>query len=214
MKQLSSMMVGLQHAADADAAGQVHARADLRTGTHRGPGIDHAAGADIGADVHVARHQHGVLRDVRTAAYQCSGHHACTEILQFGVVAMSEAQRHLVERLRRAAIDHAIVIEAEVQQHRLLDPLVHRPAAMAIRFGDAAFAGFEQVDDLADGRPQVGLDLGLGQFVAPLEGGVDQGFNGLHGTIHRLKSDGRQQLATKSTRWRYGFDAAVEFIGL
>ena len=48
MKQSSSMMVGFglqrfQHAADADATGQVHARADLRAGTDRGPGVDHRA---------------------------------------------------------------------------------------------------------------------------------------------------------------------------
>src|SRR5690348_3102735 len=127
----------LQHAADADAAGQVHARADLRAGTHRGPGVDHGAGADAGADVDVAGHQHRILRDVRAAAHQRAGHHARTELLQFGVIAVGEAQRHLVERLRRAAVDHAVVVDAEVQQHGLLEPLVHRPAAVAVQIGRA-----------------------------------------------------------------------------
>ena len=48
MKQLSSMMVGrglqrLEHAADADAARQVHVPADLRARADRGPGVDHRA---------------------------------------------------------------------------------------------------------------------------------------------------------------------------
>ena len=59
MKQLSSMMVGiglqrLEHAADADAARQVHVLADLRARADGGPGVDHRAFVDVGADVHVA----------------------------------------------------------------------------------------------------------------------------------------------------------------
>jgi hypothetical protein len=51
----------LEHAADADAAGQVHVLADLRAAAHGGPGVDHRAFVDVGADVHVAGHQHHVL---------------------------------------------------------------------------------------------------------------------------------------------------------
>jgi hypothetical protein len=48
----------------------------------------------------------------------------------------------------------------------------------------------------------MGFDLGLGQFVATLEGSVDQGFNGLHGTGSLI--EGRETdavgLVAKSTR--------------
>ena len=87
MKQWSSMMVGrglqrLEHAADAGAAGQVAVLADLRAGTHRGPGVDHGAVADVRADVDEARHQHHVLADVRAAARDRAGHHARAELAE------------------------------------------------------------------------------------------------------------------------------------
>ena len=71
MKQLSSMIVGLglqrlEHAADADAAGQMHVLADLRAGADRGPGVDHRAFVDIRADV--ARTTASARRCARTYA--------------------------------------------------------------------------------------------------------------------------------------------------
>ncbi len=73
------------------------------------------------------------------------------------LAAVGEAQRHLVERLRRTTVDHAVVVDAEVQQYRLLDPLVHRPATLAIRFGDTTLTRFEQVKDLAQRwKPKMG----------------------------------------------------------
>jgi len=39
----------LQHAADADAAGEMHVLADLRAGADGDPGVDHGLGIDIGA---------------------------------------------------------------------------------------------------------------------------------------------------------------------
>ena len=48
----------LEHATDADAAREVHVRADLRARADGGPGVDHGVGADPGADVHVAGHHH------------------------------------------------------------------------------------------------------------------------------------------------------------
>src|SRR5258708_8700935 len=49
---------GLQDAADADPAGQVHVLADLRARAHRGPRVDHGAFVHVGADVHVGGHHH------------------------------------------------------------------------------------------------------------------------------------------------------------
>ena len=47
----------LEHAADADAAGEVHVGADLGARPDRRPRVDHRAAADAGADVDVARHE-------------------------------------------------------------------------------------------------------------------------------------------------------------
>jgi hypothetical protein len=68
---LDDRRVGLQrfeHAADADAAGEVHVLADLRAGADRRPGVDHRAFIDVGADVDVGGHQHDVPADEGTAA--------------------------------------------------------------------------------------------------------------------------------------------------
>ena len=56
----------IEHAADADAAGEMHVLADLRARAHGGPGVDHGAFINVGADVDVGRHEHHVLGDVRT----------------------------------------------------------------------------------------------------------------------------------------------------
>src|SRR6202041_85899 len=61
--------------ADADAAGQVNVLADLRAGTHGGPGIDHRTRVDIGADVDVARHQYHVRGNECAAAHGRRRHH-------------------------------------------------------------------------------------------------------------------------------------------
>ncbi len=81
MKQLSSMMVGsglqrLQHAADADAAGEMHVLADLRAGADGGPGVDHGPGVDIGAEIDEGRHQDDAGRDIGGAADDAAGHGA------------------------------------------------------------------------------------------------------------------------------------------
>ena len=59
----------LEHAADADAAGQVTVLADLRAGADGRPGVDHGAGVDIGADVDEARHQHDAGRAWRVRVH-------------------------------------------------------------------------------------------------------------------------------------------------
>src|ERR1035438_896866 len=61
---LDDRRVGLhrfEDAADADAARQMHALADLRARADGDPRIDHRAFVDVGADVDVARHQDDVL---------------------------------------------------------------------------------------------------------------------------------------------------------
>ena len=66
----------LQHAADADAAGDMAVAADLRAAADRGPGVDHGAAVDIGADIDEARHQHHAGRDIGAAAHHRARHGA------------------------------------------------------------------------------------------------------------------------------------------
>src|SRR6202012_747052 len=64
----------LQYAADADAAGNVHALADLGAGADRRPGVDHGALIDIGAEIDEGRHQHNVPGDEGRTAHDRAGH--------------------------------------------------------------------------------------------------------------------------------------------
>ena len=66
----------LQHAADADAAGEMHILADLGAGADRHPGIDHRAFVDIGAEIDEGRHQHDAGRDIGRAADDGARHGA------------------------------------------------------------------------------------------------------------------------------------------
>ena len=66
----------LEHAADADAAGEVARRADLRAGADGGPGVDHRARADPRADVHVAGHHDHARLEERAVAHDARRHDA------------------------------------------------------------------------------------------------------------------------------------------
>jgi hypothetical protein len=52
---------------------------------------------------------------------------------------------------------------------------------MVIRLGHAARTGFKQIEHLLNRRPQLLLDLGGSERVAPGKRIVDQGFKGWHG---------------------------------
>src|SRR6185369_16917014 len=140
-----------EHAADAGAAGYVHVAADLRARTDRSPGVDHRACADIGADVDETRHQDDVLADVRAATHDRARHDARAQHVELEIVEAVEAQRDLVVIRRRIRADHAILVDAEIQQHRFLQPHVHAPA-LAIRLGHAAFAALQQRQRILDRR--------------------------------------------------------------
>ena len=179
MKQLSSMMTGsglqrLQHAADADAAGEMHVLADLRAGADRRPGVHHRAFADIGAEVHEARHQHDVRRDIGRAAHDRAGHGAEARGAEAVLAPAVELRRHLVPPVRAAggARDRAHVVEAEREQHGLLEPLVDLPLAVALLLGDARFALVEQFECGVDRLAHRAFG-GRAHVVALLEGVVD-----------------------------------------
>src|SRR6188768_3401456 len=110
----------LEHAAQADAAGQMAVLADLRTRADRGPGVDHGAGADVGADVHVTRHHDRALLDERAVADRPWRHDAHAGFVQVLL------EWDLVVELEGADRDFLHRYDAEVQQHGLLDPGVRR----------------------------------------------------------------------------------------
>ena len=111
MKQLSSMIVGcacdrLEHAADADAAGQVHVLADLGAAADRRPGVDHRAAVHVGADVDVGGHQHDAAGDVGAAPGDGRRHDADTAAAASSASLQSgELERHLVVEVRIPGVD-------------------------------------------------------------------------------------------------------------
>jgi hypothetical protein len=120
-----------KHAADAHATRQVYALADLGARTDGGPCVDHRTFADIGADVDERGHQHNILADEGTGAGNGAGDDAETAFAELGIVIAVELAGHLVSRGARCAAGHdGIVVQAERQQHGLLQPLIDDPFAV------------------------------------------------------------------------------------
>ena len=183
MKQLSSMIVGirlqrLQHAADADAAGQVHVLADLRARADGRPRVDHRAFVDIGADVDERRHQHDVARDEGAAPRDGRRDDAHAGRREVGVGILRELGLHLVVEAKRhvgtGQSDPRVVGETERQQHRLLDPLMRDPFAAHL-FRDAQPPGVEVREHVVDGVADGGRRRGRRQRCALFPRGIDRG---------------------------------------
>ena len=126
---LDDHRVGLQrleHAADADAAREMHVLADLRAGADGRPGVDHGALVDIGADVDEARHQHDALARCRRRGARRARHGAEAGVAEAVLAPALELRRHLVPPGAPPGPPStiAVVVEAEREQHRLLEPLV------------------------------------------------------------------------------------------
>src|SRR6266851_906843 len=163
----------LEHAADADAAREVAVLADLSAGPDGRPGIDHGGAVDIGTEIDEARHQNDARRDESGPPDDRARHGAETGRAKARGVPAREFRRHLVPPLRGTgtAGDLAHVVEAEGEQHRLLEPLVDAPGSAVLR-GDAQLAAVEgsecRLDGVAHGARGGGID-----GVARLPGGVD-----------------------------------------
>jgi len=164
----------LQHPTDADAAGQVDIRPDLRAGANRCPGVDHGPGPDPGADVHVAGHQHRVTADKSATTDRCRRHHAGAGFTD-SVIAAGPAQWQLVEEARVRGFDHFVLVDPERQQNRFLQPLVHTPLTrLPKRFGHTEAAAFQAVQALLDGLAELGRRAPRRQIPALLPGSLDQ----------------------------------------
>src|SRR6516165_8315819 len=162
----------LEHSTDPDSTREVDVAADLCTGAYGRPGVDHRAGADPGADVHVARHQHDIRRDIGTAAHERVRHDADPAAPQLRFADGGIFEWHLVVEAREAAIHQAILAYPEREQHRFLQPFVDGPAALA-RLGDAQLAAIEERKALLQCFIQLARQMRSAQRSAPLEGGVD-----------------------------------------
>src|SRR3990167_503391 len=192
----------LQHAADAHAARQVHVLADLRARAHGGPGVDHRAFVDVGADVDVAGHQHHALADEAAAPRHRRRHHAHAAGADRGLVDVRELGLHLVEEGQVAGMHRHVVVEAEAQQHRFLQPLVDRPLAHAAALRHTQPAGVE----LGNGMVHRVADLGGGgagaEAGAAFPGLVDNGLQGSgHGGLQGVVKDRVRDRVNSAMRW-------------
>ena len=162
----------LQDAANADSAGQMHVFADLGAGADGGPGIDHGARIDIGADVDIGGHEDTAGGDIGAAPGRGRGHHPHPGLAEVTAVEVLKLGGDLVVIVGETALHEGVVLDAEGQQHRLLDPVVHHPDAIALlRHPD--LAPVEAVDGVLDRVPDQGLDAPGGDLGTVLEGLFD-----------------------------------------
>ena len=149
----------LQDAADAHASREVDVGTDLGARADGGPRVDHRARADPGADVDVARHEDDALGEERAVSGHTRRHDPNAERR------VDALDRDLVEEAKATDLDRLDLPQAEVEEDRLLRPLVDDPAVVA-RLGDPELATVEQVDRLLD---RLRLDLtALPQLLDPL----------------------------------------------
>ncbi|MEH2493595.1 hypothetical protein V1294_000074 [Bradyrhizobium sp. AZCC 1678] len=147
-------------------------------------GVDHGRLIDIGAEIDEGRHQHDVAGDERRTAHDRAGDGAEACIAKTVLAPALELRGHLVppRGLARAAGYSAHVVEAERQQHRLLQPLIDLPLAASFALGDARLALVEQFERVIYSLANFALGRRR-NAVAGIEGGVDGGFE--RGQGHR-----------------------------
>ena len=118
---------------------------DLRARADRRPCVDHRARSDPGADVDEPRHQHDSLGEERAVAGHAGRDDAHAAICVVGL------HRDLVEELQPADVHRLDLAHPEVEEDRLLQPLVDHPAVFA-GLGDANVATIECRDGILDDR--------------------------------------------------------------
>src|SRR4051812_14751508 len=150
----------LEHAADPDTAGEVDVDPDLGARPDGRPRVDHAVGTDTGADVDVARHHHHAAVEERSPPRRGTRYYPHTGRL------VALLQRHLVGVLERAQLRRLHGRALEVDEDRLLEPLVDDDVAVGIDLGHARVTAVEEVDRLSNHRERVAV--GDGQLAPPL----------------------------------------------
>ena len=156
MKQLSSMMTG--PACSGSSTPPMPAPPEMwqflpicAQDADRGPGVDHGALVDVGAEVDERGQQHDAGRDVGGAAHDAAGDGAEAGAAEIVGGHAGELGGHLVPPRgpARGAGNRHHVVQAERQQHGLLEPLIDGPAVRTL-LGDAHLALVQQVERLLD----------------------------------------------------------------
>ncbi len=150
----------------------MHITPDLRARTNGRPRIYHRARPDVSPDVHIARHQHDVRRDVCTLTHDGVWHNARTTSAQFRLGRVCVLHRYLVVEACEPRVHDFIVMSAEIQQHSLLEPLIDDPLAIDL-LGNPRLARVEEGDALLNGSIDVRGNA-LGSELSPaLERPID-----------------------------------------
>ena len=98
----------------------------------------------MGTDVDVARHEHHTAIEERAIAGRGTGHDPHTSGLVVGL------ERDLVGELEGPEFHGLHLRQTEVEQDRVLEPLVHDRLAIGTEFGHSGLTRIEQVDGGAD----------------------------------------------------------------
>src|SRR6185437_10999647 len=137
-----------KHATNAGAAGNMAILADLRARADSRPSVDHGAAIDVCAKIDERRHKHDTGRNKCRMPHHTAGHRTETRFAKARGVPALELGIDLIppSGLAWPAGDDTHVVEAEREQHRLLEPLIYLPLAVAVSLGDPRRAAVEEVE--------------------------------------------------------------------
>src|SRR5215472_13589117 len=173
----------LQHAANADSAGEVDIPADLGAGPDGGPGVHHRALLYPCADVDERGHEHHAGREVAAPAGDRAGHHP--DPVQAGF------QRHPVVVLKVPGLRPLHRQQPERQHDGVLGPLVHADlAGHRVRPGNPGLARVEGVH--GGGHDRAGTGVLAAHYGAPrpqfVKARIKLGIHHLRSLRHRVPS--------------------------
>ena len=163
----------LENATDTDATREVNIGPDLGTGAHGDPGVDHGAFTDEAADVDIRGHQNGVAGNVGALTDDGIRHHADGLFLEAFRSVIGKLERHLVIEVGAWGSQHGIFVDAKIEQHGLLQPLMHHPFTGDF-LGNTGLARVQHLDGLQNRLARQGIYAGRRDAVTALVGLFDQ----------------------------------------
>src|SRR5690606_17409650 len=122
---------------------------DLSAGTHGGPGVDHGSTSDIRANGYIGGHQNDILADISATPGGSGRYYAETALGEILRRVVGGLQIHLVIELPGGLTQWLGVLQAERQEHSLLDPLMGHPLAVHL-VGNAQCAFIQVLNRLVD----------------------------------------------------------------
>jgi hypothetical protein len=125
-------------------------------------------------DVHERRHQDDVSADERAGADDGARNDPKPAGAELRFAVALEPGRHLVEAGAGRTRHHPVVVRAEIEQDRFLDPLMGAPGAVDL-LGDAQVSVVEAGHHRVEGPGEVGGDPARRHIRALLEGRLNQG---------------------------------------